>query len=714
MTIFSLKIPSRLFLLICAVALVIRPAWIAAQGAPAEKPLPPTQALFRTAYDYFQAGAPDQALAAFRQFLKTEPNNILRDYALFYAGRSLLQTSRYEDARQTFAQLQATQPQSLLLPEAAFLAAESYARQGRCDLAIPRYLALKEDKRFEGQPWLPESYLNLGRCYEQAKQFSAARNIYHQAQLTFIAHPRYQAAKEREAALLKQYPALQNEIPPETLLKDVDQLLKAGRAADAAPLLTKLAGAKLSAALRPKILLRLAQAYYSLRENQRALTAYQQFLAQNPASAVVPSVLNKMGRLHLRRRDWPAFLQIYAALRAKYPKDRYTADIMRLKGEELELQGQFQDALAEYTACRQLFPAGFQAAEMLWHLGWVNYQLRRYDGALQAFEQLGRAAKSAYREEALYWEARAAEQLQKYAQAGNAYLKISAARPLSYYGALSQCALAQLRQQQPILKLSVKPPPALKPLDFETAPTYTKEIAIFHRTKAAALAEMGLFQQAAAELAAAVANDAPEAAKYLELARLYRQAGAYHQLARLMRIRFGDWIERGDARLPPEFWELAYPLSFQPIITQHAAASGLDPFFVMALMLAESLFDPAAYSPAGAMGLMQLMPQTGARLAQALNLPPPAPEQYFQPEINILLGVAYLKELGPRFHQQLLPVIASYNAGEDAAQTWWRDQYQADLPAFVARIPYQETKRYVQRVMAYYQEYQRIYPAGQK
>ena len=106
---------------------------------------------------------------------------------------------------------------------------------------------------------------------------------------------------------------------------------------------------------------------------------------------------------------------------------------------------------------------------------------------------------------------------------------------------------------------------------------------------------------------------------------------------------------------------------------------------------------------------MQLMPKTGDRMATALNIPIPDPDQYFQPEVNILLGTTYLKGLFARFNRQLLPVIASYNAGEDVVRTWWNDSYQENLPAFVASIPYPETKRYVQKVWWYYREYQRIY-----
>jgi soluble lytic murein transglycosylase len=247
------------------------------------------------------------------------------------------------------------------------------------------------------------------------------------------------------------------------------------------------------------------------------------------------------------------------------------------------------------------------------------------------------------------------------------------------------------------------------PLTLEPAPKYRTDLGKLHKQKADALASMHLFSLAAEELASAIDHDRPNHAKYLELAQLHRLAENYHQLARLMQSEFWEWIARGDENLPQTFWELAYPLSFSPIVQQFTSSGDLDPFVVFALMFAESVFDPEAYSPAGAMGLMQLMPATGAKMAAAIDIPAPTTFQYFQPKLNIALGTTYLKMLSQLFNRQLPPVIASYNAGEQVVSTWWKDEYRRNEPAFVASIPYKETKRYAQKVLWYYHEYQRIY-----
>jgi soluble lytic murein transglycosylase len=708
MRLFSTKAILRV--LMFGIVLLKSPTTMAEQGE-SLTPLLKSRNLFQAAYTMYQTEDYQQAIPAFYQFIQEYPEHLLLDYAYLYLGMSLLKTSQYEEARKTVEQLQKAYPQSLLIADIEFLIADSYYLQAQYSIATQRYLALKNDKRYKKHRLLPELYLKLGHCYEQQKQDKDAREVYHQAQLTFLAIPTiYDVAKQREERLLTQYPSLQTSLTSETLLKDADKLIPSGKANDAVQMLTKLSQQKLSITLQQRMLLKLAQAYDAIRAYPQALTRYQLFLKQFPTSQAVPYALERIGRLYLKQQDMAAFLKIYTQLLVKYPKHRSTAEIIRLQGGELEHQGKFKEALAEYTKWMQFFPKNPSATEILWHTGWSHYQLQHYESALKALSQLvQKHPKSAYREEACYWAGQAAEQVQKYTLAGDYYLKNINSNRNSYYGFLSQQAFTQLSQNHPDLKFSQKLT-ALKPLPFVDQPKYTAPQAILHRKKAQELAQLTLYPQAAEELAYAIKQDKPDETKYLELARLYQQAGDFHELYRLMRTHFLAWILRGDETLPQSFWELCYPLGFFQHIQQAAAAAEEpDPLLTIALVLAESTFDPAAYSPAGAMGLMQLMPATGAKMANVLKIPAPALDQYFQPELNILLGTTYLKELFTLFKGQLPLVIASYNAGEQVVSTWWKETYQDDEPAFVASIPYKETKQYVQKVLWYYREYQRIY-----
>ncbi|MBD3308884.1 transglycosylase SLT domain-containing protein, partial [candidate division KSB3 bacterium] len=521
--------------------------------------------------------------------------------------------------------------------------------------------------------------------------------------------PIYATLKAAEEKLLAAHPALRTHYKTKQLFTRLETFLKSGRPADALTVVEWLAERQLSGSQREQLVLHRAFAYYLLRENQRARAYYRQFLRDYPTSTFVPAVLDRIGRLYLREGKFEAFLTVYDRLIREHPGSYYAASAMRLKGKEFELQGNFQEALEEFDRFMASYGNNPLVADVLWHRGWCQYQLGQYQAALKTFDRLVRAyPKSSTKDETLYWAARAAEQLQQAAQAADYYARVLQTGQYTYFGALSQDALARLSEAYPELALPQNMPEK-KPLSLEPEITFATRQGRRHQQKALAFQQLGLDSLAAEEFAAALDQEKADQTMYLALARFYSQAGMYHDLVRLMQRRFWAWIVRGDEALPRIFWESVYPLSFPQIVARYSSANGLDPLFVQALMRAESVFDPQAFSPAGARGLMQLMPATGNRLARQLGLRIPSPEVYFRPEVNVLLGTTYLQELRQLFDDQLPPVIASYNAGEERVRTWWKAMYADDVPAFIAMIPYQETKRYVQKVLWYYREYQRIY-----
>jgi soluble lytic murein transglycosylase len=120
---------------------------------------------------------------------------------------------------------------------------------------------------------------------------------------------------------------------------------------------------------------------------------------------------------------------------------------------------------------------------------------------------------------------------------------------------------------------------------------------------------------------------------------------------------------------------------------------------VLAVLRQESVFARTSASPAGALGLMQLMPKTAAAVAQGLRLARPSRWDLLDPEVSVTLGSSYLAELRDRFGHPVL-ATAAYNAGPTAVARWLpRECMDADL--WILDIPYAETRAYVERVMTY-------------
>jgi soluble lytic murein transglycosylase len=128
----------------------------------------------------------------------------------------------------------------------------------------------------------------------------------------------------------------------------------------------------------------------------------------------------------------------------------------------------------------------------------------------------------------------------------------------------------------------------------------------------------------------------------------------------------------------------------------------IDPYLLYAIGRQESRFDPTVTSVANAQGLLQLIPQTAAKLSSsAVNL--------YNPETNIELGAKYLNQLSSYWKGNIPLMVASYNAGEDKVLAWTKKYPNQSTVLFLDLIPYRETRGYVAHVLSNYYWYKILY-----
>ena len=156
----------------------------------------------------------------------------------------------------------------------------------------------------------------------------------------------------------------------------------------------------------------------------------------------------------------------------------------------------------------------------------------------------------------------------------------------------------------------------------------------------------------------------------------------------------------------PSYWQAVYPFPFSQLITSWAQLRQLNPLLVTALVRQESRFQPDIQSVVGATGLMQVMPETAAWISEQLG-----GESYIldQPEDNVKLGTWYLDFTHQQYTDNSLFAVASYNAGPGSVAGWIAEGGYANADEFVAKIPYPETKDYVESVFGGYWNYLRLY-----
>ncbi|HKK15918.1 MAG TPA: transglycosylase SLT domain-containing protein [Gammaproteobacteria bacterium] len=145
--------------------------------------------------------------------------------------------------------------------------------------------------------------------------------------------------------------------------------------------------------------------------------------------------------------------------------------------------------------------------------------------------------------------------------------------------------------------------------------------------------------------------------------------------------------------------EVRFPIPYQTLIAENAEKRQLDPGWVYALVRSESAFIEDVRSPAGAIGLMQVMPQTGKEVARSMGIKNFRTTHLEKAEKNIPIGSTYLRQMLDRFMNNMTLATAAYNAGPARVKSWLPKSGCEEADIWVERIPFNETRKYVRRVM---------------
>ncbi|MFZ4405279.1 MAG: lytic transglycosylase domain-containing protein, partial [Pseudobdellovibrionaceae bacterium] len=156
-------------------------------------------------------------------------------------------------------------------------------------------------------------------------------------------------------------------------------------------------------------------------------------------------------------------------------------------------------------------------------------------------------------------------------------------------------------------------------------------------------------------------------------------------------------------------WDFAYPKAYAEKVEQAVKKFSVPEELVWGIMRAESQYRRDAISPVGALGLMQVMPYTGQRIAKLLNDTSFQTQQLLQPETAIKMGTFYLKRLMNKFDNSTPLVAAGYNAGPHRVKNWLISFGHLDMDEFIDHIPFLETRNYVKKVVANTHVYGQMY-----
>jgi tetratricopeptide (TPR) repeat protein len=188
-------------------------------------------------------------------------------------------------------------------------------------------------------------------------------------------------------------------------------------------------------------------------------------------------------------------------------------------------------------------------------------------------------------------------------------------------------------------------------------------------------------------------------------------AGLYLEHRVWERMPSAGWrlAARAAAPWPRELWILRYPAAWPEAVLGTCGEMGFDPVLVWSIMRQESMFQPWCASPAGARGLLQLIPSTSEYLAESHGWSDYSPGRLFVPEVSLRYGVAELSDLAGEAGG-VLQTLSSYNGGLHNARGRWGAGTVGD-DMFYCRITFDETRQYADKVFANYLVYRALYPS---
>ena len=361
-------------------------------------------------------------------------------------------------------------------------------------------------------------------------------------------------------------------------------------------------------------------------------------------------------------------------------------------------------AASYYERVVTQFPAGRDVMAAHWRMAWVAYLEQRAEAASLFEEHLRRFPGSPYSENALYWLGRTAERSSNVELARTYYLKSVERFPQTYFGTQSAARLRAIGSEpaRAAESLAVLPAPALLPsLDSPIPPAAE---ARWNR----ALALRSIAFDASAELELRAAYAATGSPRLLwEAARSALDTGRYGPAVLAVRQVFPQLEARKFEEVPVEVWRIVYPLPYEAPLRTHSDRHEVDPMLVAGLIRQESIFQADAVSRAGAVGLMQVLPKTGKKLARREKIGYNRKKLY-EPEYNLRLGTVYFRDL-IRTMGSIETALAAYNAGEDRVVAWKASREYEEPAEFIESIPFTETREYVQVVLRNAEIYRRLY-----
>ncbi|HXN25062.1 MAG TPA: transglycosylase SLT domain-containing protein [Candidatus Dormibacteraeota bacterium] len=468
--------------------------------------------------------------------------------------------------------------------------------------------------------------------------------------------------------------------------------------------LLSMLGKKTDSIASQRARLRIAQARAQLKNSASALSSLVLTDSELDAERLYSLSQALRPKQHETEKHDKEMFAALEQLEKQYPDSRWNEEALFATGNFYWVNLDRTHAASLYQRVLEKYPGSKYIPVAHWRTAWVAY-LQQNPGAANLLEEhLSRFPGSTYTVNALYWLGRLAERSGNTGVARGFYLAAEGRFPQTYF---ARAAIIRLHAigREPVTQaeilstiIPVQPLVSLR----EPVPA----AAVSRWTRAEVLRTIAFDASAELELRAAYfATAAPRL--IFEAAQTALDQGHYPTAMALGRIAVPNIDARKLDEVPLAAWHTIFPLPYEAIVRREAARNEVDPMLVAGLMRQESTFQSDIISHKGAVGLMQVLPMTGRRLARRLKLRY-SREKLTDPEYNLRLGTLYLSDLLKEFGSPEA-ALAAFNAGEDRISVWQGERKHEEIAELVESVPFTETREYIQIVLRNAEVYRMVY-----
>ncbi|MFQ5536224.1 MAG: transglycosylase SLT domain-containing protein [Gemmatimonadota bacterium] len=425
------------------------------------------------------------------------------------------------------------------------------------------------------------------------------------------------------------------------------------------------------------------------RRNE-AIRVFRELYSRTDDPAFGPRVLEAWMRVRKRQGMDRHVAVLERWLVERFPASPQAAKVLWDRAYSLEARGARTRALQAYQRLVGAAPTRAEAGRARMRMGQIHLARGAPDAAAEVFEAYLREFPEGRRwEEAAFWAGYARLELSDTAAARAWVDRIREASPFSYYAVLG----GELMGRPFAIALPGGPPP-------REPPGWLSE----GLERLDLLAAAGLDEAAATQEARLIRRAGESVEDRLALAEALIERGRT-----ISGINLGWELRREGIAWNRRLLQVVFPFPYREMVVREAREWGVDPILLAALIRQESAFKADIVSPAGAVGLMQVMAATGRQLARAHGPYRFVRKHLTSPELNLHLGAAFLVEMERRYGGDLPLMLAAYNAGPTRASRWRRFEEAADPLRFTERIPFAETRGYVKNIRRNLEVYRALY-----